>query len=238
MKKSSERLEYLIGNENINKLRNSKIIVFGLGGVGSFATETLARSFIGNITIVDYDRVNITNINRQLIALNSTISEKKVDIMYSRLKDINPECKVNKIDKKLMIENVQEFNLEEYDYVIDSIDDSSAKLALIRYCLMNKIKIISSMGMANKLDPSKIKISRLYDTDSCAFARKLRRELKNVNSAKKLPVIYSEEFAILHENENLGSTCFVPPTAGIMLASYVVRKILGMKINYRRRNDR
>lgn len=234
MEKQYERLEYLIGSEKIEKLKNSKVIIFGLGGVGSFATESLARSFIGNISIVDYDIVNASNINRQLGALNSTISLKKVQIIYDRIKDINKDCNVIKIDKKLKIENVCEFNLEKYDYVLDCLDDCSAKLALIRYCLMNKIKIISSMGMANRIDPTKVRISRLYDTTSCAFARKIRRELRNVNSAKKLPVVYSEEFAILHKNENLGSTCFVPPIAGIMMASYVVRKLLNIKIEYGR----
>ncbi|VWL85638.1 tRNA threonylcarbamoyladenosine dehydratase [Oceanivirga miroungae] len=238
MSKNSERLEYLIGDKNLEILKNSKIIIFGLGGVGSFAAEALTRSFIGSITIVDYDIVNISNINRQLVALNSTIKRKKVDVMYDRIKDINSECKVFKIDKKLMIENIDEFNLKEYDYVIDAIDDISAKLTLIRHCLMNKIKIVSSMGMANKLDPTKVKITKLYDTRFCAFARKLRRELKNINSARELPVIYSEEFAIRHDNDNLGSTSFVPPVAGITVASYVVRRLLDIKINYRRRDDR
>ncbi|WP_067143351.1 tRNA threonylcarbamoyladenosine dehydratase [Oceanivirga salmonicida] len=229
MNEKSQRLEILIKQEGIDKLRNAKCIIFGLGGVGSFAAEALARSFVGNICIVDYDTISISNINRQLHANIKTIGLNKTDEIANRILSINPECNLKIETKKLTPENIDEFNLKEYDYVLDAIDDISSKIELIKYCSRNKIKIISSMGMGNKIKPEKIKIDKLKNTKSCALARKLRRELKDFKSALEIPVVYSDEVAIKHEYDFPGSTAFNPPVSGMFMSSYVVRKILNIK---------
>ncbi len=229
MESKSQRLEILIQQDGMEKLKKSNCIIFGLGGVGSFAVEALSRSFIGNLTIVDFDIISISNINRQLPANFNTIGNNKTDEIYKRIKSINPECNVKIINNKLTIENIDEFNLGKYDYVLDAIDDISAKINLIKYCSSNKIKIISSMGMGNKFNPERIKIDKLKNTRSCALARKLRRELKESSRALEIPVVYSDEIAIKHNGITPGSTAFNPPVAGMIMASYVIRKILNIR---------
>ncbi len=229
MKEKSQRLEILVNKSGIDKLNNAKCIVFGLGGVGSFAVESLARSFVGNITIVDFDTISVSNINRQLHANFNTIGNNKTDEIEKRIISINPNCSVKVINKKLTPYNIEEFNLKDYDYVIDAIDSILSKIELIRYCVRNKIKIISAMGMGNKINPEKIRIDKLKNTKSCALARKLRRELKDFKSALDIPVVYSEEVAIKHNFDITGSTAFNPPVAGMIMASYTVRKILEKK---------
>lgn len=225
MDKSYSRLEILVGNEGLQKLKNSSCIIFGVGGVGSFAIEALARSFIGNITLVDFDIVDITNINRQIHANFTTIGKSKIELMKERIKSINPECEVTIFKEKLNKENVFLFFNKKYDYVIDAIDDIEAKIALIHYCKYNKINIISSMGLANRLDPTKVHICKLKNTIGCGLARRLRREFKDFN----LNVVSSSEHAIKVDSIKPGSISFVPSVGGLMLAGYVVNKILKNK---------
>lgn len=224
----SERLEILIKKEGLEKLKNSKVIVFGLGGVGSFAVEGLARSFIGTLDIVDFDIVDVTNINRQIEATILSVGKEKVEEIASRINIISPCTKVKIFKTKLCCKNINTFNLKDYDYVLDAIDDIHAKKLLINYCAKNKIKLISSMGMANKINPEKIRISKLKNTKSCALARKLRTE-KTLKSEEDTIVVYSEEVKIKHNNKKLGSVSFVPSVAGLMMASYVVRRLLNLK---------
>ena len=224
--KPYQRLEILVKEEGILKLKKSKCIVFGLGGVGSYSVEALARSFIGEITLVDFDTISITNINRQIHANVKTIGEYKAKELKRRIEDINPECIVNINTIKLQKENIASFNLETYDYVIDAIDDISAKLSLITYCLSSKIKIISSMGMANRLKPEKIKIDKIKNTSVCPVARIIRRELKKKNM-QNLNVVYSTEHALKNSDiKELGSAHFTVSIAGILMASFVIMQIL------------
>lgn len=225
MATSYERTNILIGKEGLEKLKKSSCIVFGAGGVGSYAIEALARSFVGNITLVDFDVVDITNINRQLHANVNTIGSYKVDLMCERIKSINPLCNVKIIKSKVSVCNVQDFFYEKYDFVIDAIDDIKAKISIISYCKYNKINIISSMGLANRLDPTKVYIGKLKNTLGCGLARRLRKEFKNTN----LTVVASNEHAIKHKNPKPGSVSFVPSVGGLMLAGYVINQILKKK---------
>lgn len=220
-----DRLELLIKKEGINKLKKSKCIIFGLGGVGSYATEALARSFIGTLTIVDFDKISITNINRQLQTNINNIGNPKTEEVKKRILSINPDCIVISHEIRLNSLNIENFNLNNYDFVLDAIDDIYAKLVLIKYCLKNKIKIISSMGMANKINPELVKIGKIKDTTVCPLARKIRRELLKENYTN-LPVVYSTEHIKFKVENKLGSTSFVPSVAGLFMASYVIRSIL------------
>ncbi|WP_408022185.1 ThiF family adenylyltransferase [Sneathia vaginalis] len=222
MATSYERLEILVKKEGIEKLNKSSCIIFGVGGVGSFAAEAIARSFVGNISLVDFDTVDITNINRQIHANINTVGRLKVELMKKRILSINPNCNINICTEKLSKENIEKFFDKKYDYVIDAIDDMDAKIALISYCLYKKIKIISSMGLANRLDPTKVYIGKLKNTIGCGLARRLRKEFKD----KNINVVASTEHAIKHDKPHPGSVSFVPSVGGLMLASYVVRKIL------------
>lgn len=219
-----DRTEILLKKEGIEKLSTAKCLIFGVGGVGSFATEALARCSVGELTLVDFDIVDITNINRQIQANFSTIGQSKVELMKKRIEQINPECRVEIYKEKLTQANIEKFFKKNYDYVIDCIDDIQAKKNLISYCLYNKIKIISSMGLANRLDPSKIYIGKLKDTLGCGMARSLRQEFKN----KKLTVVASREHAKKCGIQK-GSVSFVPSVGGLMIASYVVKQIIEKK---------
>ncbi len=228
------RTKALVGEEALKKLSNSHVLLFGVGGVGSFTAEALVRSGIGEITIVDYDIVDITNINRQLIALHSTIGLKKVDALRDRLLDINPELKIHAIDKKLDDKTLNSFFDVDYDYVIDAIDMVSSKLGLIKFCYNNGIKIISCMGTGNKLDPSKLVVTDIFKTSNCPLARVIRSELRKAN-VKGLKVVYSEEKPKPikdYENKSddkkriVSSSSFVPSSAGLLIASEVVRNII------------
>lgn len=221
-----DRLKLLIKEEGIKKLKNSKCIIFGLGGVGSYAVEALARSFIGEMTLVDFDKISITNINRQIHSNIMSIGKYKTEEMKNRILSINKGCILKIYNTRINSLNLQDFNLEEYDFVIDAIDDVSSKLELIKYCLRNKIKIVSSMGMANKLRPDMIKIDKIKNTSVCPLARKIRKELMRFGNTN-LTVVYSTEHFKNKENLNtLGSTSFVPPVSGMFIASYVVRNLL------------
>lgn len=227
-----ERLELLIGNEKLNKLINSKVIIFGCGGVGGYTVEALARSGIKNITIVDKDKVSISNINRQIIALHSTVGLDKVDVLETRIKDINPLCNVIKFKEFYLPDNSNFVNLLDYDYVIDCIDTVSAKLDIIEKCVKNNINIISAMGMGNKLDPTKIEIADISKTSICPLARTIRYELRK-RDIRHLKVIYSKEEplkpieAIIENGKTIpGSNSFVPSVAGLIIASEVIKDLI------------
>ena len=228
-----KRTKLLIGQDNLNRLAKSHVCIFGLGGVGGFAAEALARAGIGNFTLVDFDTVDITNINRQIIATLDSVGKDKVDVMSQRLYSINKDLIITKYKEMLTAENINLFfENKNYDYVVDAIDKVTSKIALIDHCTQNNIKIISSMGTGKKLDPTKLKISDLSKTSVCPLAKVIRRELKKRN-IKKLNVVFSTEppkknFESYEEGDEkiIGSISFVPPVSGLMLASKVVRDII------------
>lgn len=228
------RTEKVLGIENIQALKNSKVVILGVGGVGGFVTEGIARSGVGTIVLVDKDVVDITNINRQIIATNSTIGKSKVEVMKNRIKDINPECNVKTHEVFINKDNLGDIIDLDTDYVIDAIDTVSSKIALAVWCERNKINLISSMGTGNKLDPTKLEISDIYKTKVCPLAKVMRRELKRLN-VKHLKVIYSQEQPIkpLVKEEELGmrkqspgSVSFVPSVAGLILAGEVIKNLI------------
>ena len=186
------RTELLVGEEGIEKLKNSKVIVFGIGGVGSFVVEALTRAGVGNLVLVDNDTVCISNLNRQIHATTKTIDMVKVEAMKERIKLINPECKVEAKQVFVTAENIPDLITDDIDYVVDAIDTVTSKLALAEYCYKNEIKIMSSMGTGNKLDPTMFQVSDVYKTKVCPLAKVMRYELKK-RGVKKLKVVYSEE---------------------------------------------
>ena len=218
------RQEMLIGEAKTKKIINSNIIVFGVGGVGGFAIEALVRAGVGNITIVDNDTVNVTNLNRQIIALNSTIGKYKVDVMEERIKDINPLCNVTKYN--IFYEpGCDAIDLTKYDYIVDCIDSLKSKIDIIKNAYDNNIKIISCMGMGNKLKPLMIEIDDINKTSYCPLARKIRIELKKLG-VKKLKVCYSKEEPIKSGERFPASISFVPSTAGLIIAGEVINDII------------
>lgn len=221
------RTETLIGKENIRKLQNSNVIVFGLGGVGSYTVEGLVRSGIQNICIVDKDIVDITNINRQLVADIETIGRNKVDVQEERILRINKTAKVIKINKFVKKDNIEEImkSFPHIDYVIDAIDTVSSKLEIIKYCYLNNINIISSMGTGNKLDASRFEITDIFKTSVCPLAKVMRKELKKLD-IKSLTVLYSKEEPIKTNLNTPASISFVPSVAGLLIAGKVVKDLI------------
>ncbi len=219
------RTERLIGKDNLMKLKNKSVIIFGLGGVGSYTAEALARCGIGKMTVVDKDTVDITNINRQLYALHSTVDKNKADVAKERILDINPQCEVTSIVKMYLPENAEEFNLPQYDYIIDAIDNVTAKLDLAIKSQELGIPIISSMGTGNKLDPTAFKITDIYKTDTCPLCRVMRKELKN-RGVKKLKVLYSTEIPHNDGERTPASISFVPSVAGLIIAGTVITDLM------------
>ena len=177
-KNFTTRTGLIIGDEGIEKLKNSNVIIFGVGGVGSFAAEAIARAGVGSMTIVDFDDVDITNINRQLPALHSTVGKYKVEVMKDRILDINPNINIKAIKDIYNKETSEKLLTEDYDYVIDAIDMVTSKIHLIETCKLKGLEIISSMGMGNKLDPTKIVVTDIYKTSMCPLAKVMRKELK------------------------------------------------------------
>ena len=221
------RTEALICKENILKLQSANIIVFGLGGVGSYVVEGLVRAGVQNICIVDKDVVDITNINRQLIATNQTVGKDKVDAEEERILQINPHAKVIKIKEFVNDSNIQKI-MEAYshtDYVVDAIDTVTSKLEIIKYCSYNNINVISSMGTGNKLDASKFEITDIFKTSVCPLAKVMRKELKKLN-INSLPVLYSKEEPIKTDLKVPASISFVPSVAGLLIAEKVVKDLI------------
>lgn len=231
-----ERVQMLIGIDKINLLNNKKIIVFGCGGVGSAAIEALARAGVGNIDFVDGDVVSVSNINRQLIALHSTIGENKVDVVKKRLLDINPSGNFNGINLFYSKETFHLIDLKKYDFVVDCIDNVTAKLYIIEECSRNNINLIVSTGTGNRLDPTQFYITDIFKTTYDPLARILRIELKK-RGIKKLTVLASREIPVQIPEENKkkdpitnknipASISFVPPVAGYIIASFVINKLI------------
>lgn len=222
------RLELLVG-EKISKIKNLKVLIIGVGGVGGYAAESLARCGVSSITIVDYDRIDITNINRQIIALHSTIGKKKVDVLSTRIKDINPNCQVKTYDLFIDSSNIQLIFDDDYDYILDCCDTIKSKELIIREAVKRKIKIISSMGAGFKLDPSKISIAKLKNTSYDKIASILRKNLKDQKECLEIPVVYSTESVFKHE-KIIGSNSFIPSMFGLFMTSYIINDIVKEKI--------
>lgn len=223
------RSEMILGKDSTKTLKGKSVILFGLGGVGSYTAEALARAGIGKLTIVDNDTVSVTNLNRQLCALHSTIGMPKVDVVKARILDINPECEVTAIQKFYLPEKSDEFNLQDFDYIADAIDTVSAKIDLAVKSQELGISIISCMGTGNKLDPSRFTVSDIFKTSSCPLCRVMRNELKK-RGIKKLNVVWSPEEPQkpLQTDKNSGkrqtpaSLPFVPPVAGMIMAGKII----------------
>jgi len=233
MKEELSRLEKLIGKEAVSALSSKSVIVFGVGGVGGYTCEALARSGLGQIDIVDNDTVSISNINRQIIALHSTVGKDKVEVMKERMLDINPEIIVNTYNVFYTPENSNIIDLSKYDYVVDAIDTVSSKIELCVICDKLSVPLISSMGTGNKLDPTKFKVSDIYKTSVCPLARAMRGELKK-RGIKHLKVVYSEETPVVNGSEENGkrvpsSSAFTPSVAGLIIASEVVKDLVNKK---------
>lgn len=219
-----DRVVSLVGIDNYNKIKNTSVMVVGLGGVGGYAIESLVRSGINNIILIDYDKVDITNNNRQIIANSKNIGNLKTDEFKKRIKLINPECNV--IVENIFLDNSNINTLDNYkiDYLIDACDTINTKKLLIDYCFDKNIKIISSMGTAKKLDPSRLKVMDIRKTSYDPIAKIIRKYINDKKTNKKLMVVSTDEKAI--DSEKLPSMVFVPATAGILCANYVIRDII------------
>lgn len=228
-----KRLEIMIGNENIEKLKNTTVLIIGLGGVGSYALETIVRNGISNIIIVDNDIVDITNLNRQLMTLHSNIGKLKTEVWENRIKEINPNCNIIKIKQFITKENINILFNNKIDYVIDACDTIETKKELIRQCLKRKIKLISSMGTGNKLDPTKLEIKDIRKTSYDPIAKIIRKMIKDEKIKEKIIVVSSTEEPIKTKDKIIGSNSFVPAVAGLLCASYVINDIIG-DVNDRR----
>lgn len=239
MSKRFDRTKRLLGADAMEKLKNSRVAVFGIGGVGGHAAEGLVRSGIGAIDIIDSDEVAMSNINRQLIATTKTVGRKKVEVMKERLLEINPKVQVDARCCFFLPETKEQFDFTQYDYVIDAVDTVTAKLALAEACQEAGVPIISSMGAGNKLDPTAFEVADIYKTSVCPLAKVMRRELKKRN-IKHLKVVYSKEEPLSPiEDEDFvsdevrarratpGSVAFVPSVAGLILAGEVVKDLAG-----------
>ena len=220
------RLEKVIGKDNLNRIKNKSVRILGCGGVGGYTCEALSRSGIGTLILVDFDKVDESNINRQIIALDSTIGKLKVDVLENRIKDINKNCKVIKIDKFIDEANIDELFNYEIDYLVDACDYVPTKKAIIKECLKRKIKFISCMGTGNKLDPSKLEITDLKKTVNDPLARIMRKFIKDEKITGKITVLSSTEVPIKTGESTPGSTAFVPSSAGLLIASHIVREFV------------
>ena len=231
------RTELLVGEEGINKLHNSKVIVFGIGGVGSFVVEALTRAGVGNLILVDNDTICISNLNRQIHATQATVGMIKVEAMKERVISINPKCNVEAKQVFITADNIEEIIPSDIDYVVDAIDTVTSKLALAEYCYKNNINIISSMGTGNKMDPTQFRVSDVFKTKVCPLAKVMRHELRK-RGVKKLKVVYSEEMPMTPDKgravpsakrQTPGSISFVPPVAGMIIGGEVIKDLTGIK---------
>lgn len=231
------RTELLLGKEAMDKLKNSRVAVFGIGGVGGYVCEALVRSGVGAFDLIDNDRVSLTNLNRQIIATRKTIGEFKTEVMRDRMLDINPDVDVRIHNCFFLPENADDFPFTEYDHVVDAVDTVAAKIELAVRCRDAGVALISSMGAGNKLDASAFKVSDIYKTSMCPLAKVLRHELKK-RGIRELKVVYSEEPPLrpageIEEEGNTkrravpGSVAFVPSAAGLIIAGEVVKYLTG-----------
>ncbi|MCR4624444.1 MAG: tRNA threonylcarbamoyladenosine dehydratase [Lachnospiraceae bacterium] len=227
------RTQLLLGEEAIRKLNNSRVAVFGIGGVGGYVCEALVRSGVGTFDLIDKDTVSLSNINRQIIATHKTIGKYKTEVMKERMLDINPDVKVNVHNCFFLPENADTFFFEDYDYVVDAVDTVTAKISLVMKCHEKNIPIISSMGAGNKLDASAFRVADIYKTKMCPLAKVMRHELKK-RGIDKLKVVYSEEEPLKpiismsdeSKREIPGSVAFVPSVAGLIIAGEVIKDLI------------
>ena len=247
MKEQLSRTERLIGKENIEQLTSARIAVFGVGGVGGFVVEALARSGIGHIELIDHDTVALSNLNRQIIATHDTIGRDKVDVMKERILSINPDAEVVVHKCFFLPENKDEFDFSKYTYVVDAVDTITAKIAIIEEAKRSGVPVISSMGTGNKLDPTKFEVADISKTSVCPLAKVMRRELKK-RGISHVKVVYSKEEAItpiedaiMEQNAGQntedtagrkkiapGSVSFVPSVAGLIIAGEVIKDICNL----------
>lgn len=244
--KQFSRIELILGTEAVNRLAECRVAVFGIGGVGGYAAEALARSGVGRLDLIDNDVVDISNLNRQIIALHSTLGRYKVDVMKERIADINPSAEVIAHRCFYMPETSNEFDFTQYDYIIDAVDTVTAKLSLAVEAKRAGVPIISSMGAGNKLHPELFELSDIYKTSVCPLAKVMRRELKRLG-IDSLKVVYSKEVPITPtqgatdtqtpvRRATPGSTAFVPSVAGLILAGEVIRELAGLNEERRGNN--
>ena len=230
------RTELLIGSENIGKLKQSHVAVFGIGGVGSYVAEALVRGGIGSIDIIDNDEFCLSNINRQLFATHSTLGQNKVDVAKNRMLDINPNLTINTYTTFYTAQNASEFDFSKYDYVVDAIDTVVGKLSLIEECKKAGTKIICAMGAGNKMDATKFEVADISKTSVCPLARVIRTELKK-RKIKDVKVVYSKEIpvkiqlprdvSVYAKKRFPGSNSFVPPVVGFIIAGEVIKDLIG-----------
>lgn len=247
METQFSRTQLLLGEDSMDKLKNARVAVFGVGGVGGYVCEALVRSGIGAFDLIDSDEVCLSNLNRQIIATRSSVGRYKVDVMKERMLDINPDVDVRVYKCFFLPENADEFPFAEYDYVIDAVDTVTAKIELVMKCQKENVPIISSMGAGNKIEASAFKVADIYKTRTCPLAKVMRHELKK-RGVKKLKVVYSEEKPITSIAESNadntqtaevsartqrrstpGSLAFVPSVAGLIIAGEVVKDLTGKK---------
>ena len=235
------RTELLLGKSAMERLAKCRVAVFGIGGVGGYVCEALARSGVGALDLIDDDKVALSNINRQIIATTKTVGEYKTDVMKARILEINPEAEVNTYRCFFLPENASDFPFDKYDYVVDAIDTVTAKIELVMQCQMAGVPIMSSMGAGNKLDPTKFRVADIYKTRMDPLAKVMRRELKK-RGIKKLKVVYSEEEPVIQAEDATavqadrpgskrrgipGSTAYVPSVAGLIIAGEVIKDLTG-----------
>ena len=215
----------VLGEAAIDKLKGARVAVFGVGGVGSYAVEALARAGVGEIDLIDNDIFNATNINRQLYATHKTIKKCKVDVARDRILDINPQCKVTVHKMFYLPQNSDTIDLSQYDYIVDAIDTVAAKVELVVGANRSKVKIISSMGTGNKLHPEMFEVADIYKTSVCPLAKVMRTRLKK-EGIKKLKVVYSKEKPMINSENSIGSVPFVPSVAGLIIAGEVIKDLV------------
>lgn len=232
MSEQFSRTELLLGKEAMEHLAGCRVAIFGIGGVGGYVCEALARSGVGALDLIDSDKVCLSNLNRQIIATQKTIGRYKTDVMKERILDINPDARVNTYQCFFLPENASDFPFEEYDYVVDAIDTVTAKIELVMQCQKLGVPIMSSMGAGNKLDPTMFRVADIYKTSMDPLAKVMRHELKK-RGVKKLKVVYSEENPVcpaetISEGSRRsipGSTAFVPSVAGLIIAGEVIKDL-------------
>jgi tRNA A37 threonylcarbamoyladenosine dehydratase len=225
------RTKMLLGEKGLALLARSKVVIFGVGGVGSYTVEALARAGIGHLVLVDYDTIDVSNINRQLPALFSTVGKYKVDVLKKRIRDINPQASVSIYQEKVVPENVRIFFQENPSYIVDAIDMISGKLAIVETAFQIGVPVVSAMGAGNRLDPTRLKMGDISETSGCPLARIMRKELKKRGITKGLKVVYSTEPPLkidgsITVSRSPGSISFVPSVAGLFLAAQIVNDLV------------
>ncbi|MBR3174054.1 MAG: tRNA threonylcarbamoyladenosine dehydratase [Eubacterium sp.] len=220
-----DRTKLLLGEESLDRLKQKRVAVFGVGGVGGFTVEALARSGVGTLDLIDKDMVDETNINRQIIALQSTVGQPKVEVAKARCLDINPEMTVNTHQVFYLPETADQFDFSDYDYVVDAIDTVTGKLQLIEAAKKANVPVISSMGAGNKLDPTSFEVADISETSVCPLAKVMRKELRD-RGIDHLKVVYSKEPPIKVNQQTPGSIAFVPSVVGLIIASEVIKDLI------------